>query len=39
VDIKNAKNGARTTKISSAEGVGLNCKETKRLRAKTKKKD
>jgi hypothetical protein len=39
VDIKNAKIGAKTTKIHPMKVQGLNCKVLKRNWAKTKKKD
>jgi hypothetical protein len=34
VDIKNAKNGAKTKKLHPKQDQGLSCKETKARRAK-----
>jgi hypothetical protein len=39
VDLKNAKIGAKTTKLWLREGVGLMCKDLKRFWAKIKKKE
>jgi hypothetical protein len=39
VDLKNAKIGAKTTKLWLREGVELMCKDLKRFWAKIKKKE